>query len=84
MNVGYGDNESLCAYIQARKEAWIESQGSPEERELLLNLYHKAGELAGKDWNEFSSLETKDQGIEQSAQILSQYRILLAKIFHRN
>lgn len=83
MNTGYGDDESLAGYIQARKEAWIAAKGTPEEQELLLNLYHEAGELAGKEWNEFSSQETTDNGLDKSATILCQYRILLAEIGHR-
>lgn len=83
MNIGPYDRENLVAYVQACKEAAIAANGTPEEQELLRSLYHKASELAGKEWNEFSSLETTDKGIEESASLMGKYRILLAEIRHR-
>lgn len=83
MNAGPYDREDLTAYVQACKEAVIASKGTPEEQELLRSLYHKASELAGKEWNEYSSRKTTDEGIEESARLMCKYRILLAEIRHR-
>lgn len=77
------DNKSLAAYTQAVQEAKIVAKGTPEEGELLRNLYHQAGDLSGKDWSEFSSRKTTDEGIEESARLLCQYRILMSEIRHR-
>jgi len=83
MNAGYYDRESYASYAQSYKEAQIIAKGTPQEQELLRSLYKQASQLAGKEWNEFSSLETTDKGIEESARLMGQYRILLAKIRHR-
>ena len=83
MNVGYGDNESLASYAQFLKEQSIIEKGTPEEQQLLLFLYTKASQICGDEWCQFSDIETTDEGIEESARLMCQYRILLAKIMHR-
>ncbi len=77
-------NRYDASYFQACKEAKVVCKGTPEEQELLRSLYKKAGEIVGREWNEFSSRQTTDEGIEESAQLMGRYRILLAEIMHRN
>jgi len=58
-------------------------KGTPEEQSKLKKLWIEASRLAGSDWCEYSNEETTDKGIEESAKLLGEFRILLANILHR-
>jgi len=84
MDAGNYNRESSGSFLQALEEARMVSKGTPEEQLLLRMLYKQASQLAGKEWNVYSPFDTTDEGIEQSAQLMCRYRILLAEILHRN
>lgn len=84
MDSGYYDRgESRAAYIQKMKEQAILRKGTPEEQRELRKLWLEASELAGRDWCEYSSQKTTDEGIEKSVGLLVRYRSLLSNIRHR-
>lgn len=54
-----------------------------QERQKLKSLYMQASKLAGNLWNADTHMPTCDEGIQESAKLFSEYRILLANIAHR-
>ena len=84
MNAGYyDDRESAALYRQRELEYAILRKGTPEEQKRLRELWLKASQLAGEEWCLFSNNKTTDEGIEESAKLLCEFRIILANIRHR-
>jgi hypothetical protein len=83
MDVGYYERESRNLLRERELRYALIKKGTPEEQSRLKELWLNASRLAGRDWCEFSDLETTDKGIEESAKLLSEFRILLANIRHR-
>lgn len=83
MNAGYYRSEYDGAYIKLLADQAILRNATEEEKKQLRSWIKEASQLSGREWNQFSSIETADEGIIQAAGLMSQYRILLAQIRHR-
>lgn len=62
---------------------YVLSNATNDERERCEYLWRKACRLMGRDFYIKSPVKTTDEGIEEAAILLGEYRIILANIKHR-
>jgi len=83
MDTGYERKRSDQAYLTLLEEARILRKVSDQEARRMRRMFFIAGKLAGREWNEFATRQTTDEGVAKAARLMVQYRILLADIRHR-
>jgi len=83
MDTGYEKKQSDLAYLQLLEEARLLRKVSDKEARYARRLFYLASKLAGREWNEYATRQTTDEGLAKSARLMVQYRILLADIRHR-